>query len=106
MKESTRDVLGMALKAACVELWRVLYAQEHTSKAARRAEIVPLIDALARELQEAAPGKLDAWYIEQARDMYQSEGEIEIDEGATISYGGDPGAYVQAWVWVDREEEE
>ena len=39
------------------------------------------------------------WYREQA--MNQSKGgELEVDEGATVSMGGDPGAYVQAWLWV------
>ena len=25
---------------------------------------------------------------------------MPVDEGATVSMGGDPGAYVQAWLWV------
>jgi len=35
-----------------------------------------------------------------AVDQYYSDGEIEIDAGAPVSRGDDPGAYVQAWVWV------
>jgi len=35
-----------------------------------------------------------------AKRIYEREGEIEIDPGAPVSRGGDPGAYIQAWVWV------
>ena len=46
---------------------------------------------------------------EEVKDAYRSlamthwhkEGEIEIDEDAEVSLGEDPGAYVQAWVWVE-----
>ena len=43
-----------------------------------------------------------AKYIEAARRIYQRDGEVEIDDDAVVSYGSDPGAYVQAWVWVYR----
>ena len=43
----------------------------------------------------------DADYVTRAREKYESEGEVEIDEEATISWGDDNGAYVQAWVWVE-----
>lgn len=46
----------------------------------------------------------DEQYIEKARERYGSEGEVEIDDGAIISRGHDPGAYVQAWVWVYDDE--
>jgi hypothetical protein len=41
------------------------------------------------------------WFRLRARDLYHEEGEIEIDDQATVSVA-DPteGAYVQAWVWV------
>lgn len=32
------------------------------------------------------------------------EGELEIDGDAVVSMGGDPGAYVMAWVWVSDDE--
>lgn len=51
--------------------------------------------------------------INLARQGYQREGTLEIDDGAVISEGGENGAYVQAWVWVsfsgtelDREDPE
>lgn len=42
----------------------------------------------------------DREYIEAARE-HQREGTLEIDDGAVVSRGSDPGAYVQAWVWVE-----
>jgi len=47
--------------------------------------------------------KLEEW-IEAARNLYQKDGEIEIDDNAQLSPNDDPhtshGCYVQAWVWV------
>jgi hypothetical protein len=42
----------------------------------------------------------NAEYIRLAREQHQKDGEIEIDDDAGVSRGADPGAYVQAWVWV------
>lgn len=42
----------------------------------------------------------DEEYVTAARAQYQKDGEIEVDDGAKVSRGDDPGAYVQAWVWV------
>lgn len=41
----------------------------------------------------------DEWFRDQARER-MSDGEIDVDENAVVSRGNDPGAYVQAWVWV------
>jgi len=47
--------------------------------------------------------KLEEW-IEAARNLYQKDGEIEIDDNVQLSPNDDPhtsrGCYVQAWVWV------
>lgn len=48
-------------------------------------------------------------YIDAARRnyAYPSSDSIEVDDNATISgsgEGGDPGVWVQAWVWVTHEE--
>ncbi len=40
-----------------------------------------------------------------ARDQYQDEGSVEIDDNAIIS-DSDEGAYVMAWVWVDKDGDE
>jgi len=46
----------------------------------------------------------DKKYVDAARLIYARDGEIEVDEGAAVSHGADPGAYVQAWVWVTNKE--
>lgn len=38
-----------------------------------------------------------------ARRMFHMEGEMEIDDNASVSLGAD-GAWVQAWVWVSDTE--
>ncbi len=46
-------------------------------------------------------------YREAARRLHHVDGECEVDDMAKVSrvYGPkEGGAYVQAWVWVDREE--
>ncbi len=42
----------------------------------------------------------DERYRQKAKEEHEKEGECEIDDGAVVSRGSDPGAYVQAWVWV------
>jgi hypothetical protein len=44
-------------------------------------------------------------YIEAAKREYYQEGKIEIDSNAVVSRGEDPGAWVQAWVFVENETE-
>lgn len=50
----------------------------------------------------------DLAYIRAAKRMYDKDGEIEIDDNAKISKAqagtDDPGAYVEAWVWVYDED--
>lgn len=41
---------------------------------------------------------------ELARQTYGSD-EVEIDDDAVISKG-DNGVFVQAWLWIDEEEDE
>jgi hypothetical protein len=63
------------------------------------------------EEQDAPPPvRASKEMIEEARELYQKDGEIEIDPDARESRGEgneERGAYVQAWVWVpDKETEE
>jgi hypothetical protein len=37
------------------------------------------------------------------KDPKVHQGELEIDDDAAVSYGGENGAYVQAWLWVGFE---
>lgn len=39
-------------------------------------------------------------YRDAAKRQHHREGECEIDDGATVSFGDDAGAYVQAWIWI------
>lgn len=47
----------------------------------------------------------DEW-IRLAREEWQEDGSIEIDDDAVVSISSDGGAYVQAWVWVYAPEED
>lgn len=47
---------------------------------------------------------LDEAFREAATNEYAEEGRIEIDSDAIVSHGDDDGAYVAAWVWVDRSD--
>jgi len=47
----------------------------------------------------------DEQYREAARKQYGKDGQLEIDGDAEVSRGDDPGAYVQAWVWVENDEQ-
>ena len=48
--------------------------------------------------------KNENWFRNRAMELYHEDGEIEIDDSAEVSIGGDDGAYVQAWVWVPLED--
>jgi hypothetical protein len=54
-------------------------------------------------MPEPQPNPLDEMFRAGAKRKYERDGEIEIDEVAVVSCGSDPGAYVQAWVWVSNE---
>jgi len=66
---------------------------------------VALRAAIAHEnsLCEKGRSPSDAAYLKAAQEN-QIYGEIEVDDDAIISPGSDPGAYVQAWLWVTAED--
>jgi hypothetical protein len=43
-----------------------------------------------------------ARYRTYAQENLQRDGDLEFDDNAVVSMGSDPGAYVQAWKWVDQ----
>ena len=43
---------------------------------------------------------IKAAYVAAADELHGRDGECEVDDNAKVSMGADPGAYVQAWVWV------
>jgi hypothetical protein len=49
--------------------------------------------------------KNDEWFRNRAKELYHEEGEIEVDDNARVSSGGDEGAYVEGWVWVPFQKE-
>jgi hypothetical protein len=64
-------------------------------------------DAAARGAMEASKAfaaeqdaKEAQAYRDAAKRLHHREGECEIDDNATVSFGDDAGAYVQAWVWI------
>ncbi|QWY83077.1 hypothetical protein [Rhizobium phage RHph_X66] len=57
--------------------------------------------AKIEEQQQVAPS--DALYISAAREHWASD-DLEIDDDPRVSAGGDPGAWVHAWVWVRDDE--
>ncbi len=59
--------------------------------------------AQCRELHAASQGPRADWFREHAAGV--SDDSPEIDDGALISEGDDPGAYVMAWVWVPETSE-
>ena len=46
----------------------------------------------------------DAAFHGAAKAKHHKEGSVEIDDDALVSVGDDPGAYVQAWIWVEDSE--
>lgn len=53
---------------------------------------------MTREERES----ISKWFIAKAKETKHKEGDLEIDDNAAVSIGSDPGAYVQAWVWIDN----
>lgn len=57
-----------------------------------------------REKVESAFDPMNGHYVESAKERYQRDGEVEVDEqsdnSALVSFSDDGGAYVLAWVWV------
>jgi hypothetical protein len=47
---------------------------------------------------------LNLAFLATASRLYGIDGELEFDDNAQVSFGDDPGAYVQCWRWVTNEE--
>jgi hypothetical protein len=64
--------------------------------------------SLFAHLTPPAPdeSETEARYRTRAKEIYERDGEIEIDADAVVSMGDDPGAYVAAWVWVAVKEQD
>lgn len=70
------------------------------------AEILKHVDQLPSDLvehllEQSERSDRHKGIVAMAQDKYAREGELEIDDDALVSEGGDNGAYVQAWRWVE-----
>jgi len=83
--------------------WNWFYAPHH--------DPYEVVEEIIRKIQgvlpdppvlEAEPISDDALRAAAIR-IYRKEGKVEIQEKADVSRGDDPGAFVQAWVWVYDE---
>jgi hypothetical protein len=72
-----------------------MYTDEH---------ILKLIKAV-KECDEDPDGK-KALYRAAAKDQYQSDGDLEIDDDTVVSLSEDGGAYVQCWKWIPQPEDD
>jgi hypothetical protein len=61
------------------------------------------LEALEEDEESPLPPCDDA-IRQTAKAIWERDGEIEIDHDAAISHGDDPGAYIQAWLWVDYDD--
>lgn len=60
---------------------------------------------LAQAVVRMKPDEDHEAYLAAAKEAVRNkEGELEVDDDAVISAGGDPGAYVMAWLWVPNED--
>ncbi len=77
------------------------------------AELIQLLQKLKKDngakgwikhLREQIHEQASTQDYQEAARASSDEGHIEVDDNATVSHGSDPGAYVQAWLWVSKEE--
>jgi hypothetical protein len=63
------------------------------------------INALVKAVEEADsdPDGKKAEYRTLAKQVYDTEGDLEFDEGSIVSISEDGGAYVQCWKYVELE---
>lgn len=75
---------------------------------ALRATLVATLSSGSRVQAASEPsmdGIADPALLKKARELYQEDGNVEIDDNAQSSVG-DEGTWVQAWVFVPNEEGE
>ena len=61
-----------------------------------------ILDSIDRQIQDFELNDR-IQIVAEAKAEYNEEGRIEIDDNAILSRS-DEGAYVQAWVWMPKEE--
>ena len=64
------------------------------------------MDSTKRKAKTMSKFISDNEYRLRAKEQYKEEGYIEIDDTSAVSCADrSKGAYVQAWVWVENEED-
>jgi len=67
----------------------------------------PAAEAIAKRIEESVANRKDpqlAEYVGAAIELFAKDGELEVDDDAVVSKGGDAGAYVMCWRWVSDED--
>jgi hypothetical protein len=68
------------------------------------AKCAPIVKRESKVDSDGLTKKERESYIRRAKEQYEEEGSVEIDDNALLSVGMDKGVYVQAWVWVYDED--
>jgi hypothetical protein len=104
--DTVKSKLIDALENTSAALENVLLhaAMSEDDKAGRSKTVTEAKELLATA--RANRSGREAYYFTLARDQWQEEGEVEIDDDAVVSMSEEgeevTGAYVQAWVWVEN----
>lgn len=59
---------------------------------------------LAEQIKELIADRKDPLNGKYVSAVETVDGELEVDDDAVVSRGGDPGAYVMCWTWVSNEQ--
>lgn len=90
-------------------LWIQLSADEiNAIRAARdvvarsKCEVFVPIGAIVERIEKqlAEQSSDEANKYRAAAQATAREGDLEVDESATVSFGDDPGAYIMSWKWI------
>lgn len=65
-------------------------------------EMIEALIAAVKEADEDPDGK-KAEYRTLAKQVYDTEGDLEFDEGSIVSISEDGGAYVQCWKYIELQ---
>ena len=103
------DEREFATILAALRYWRregwISFGPEHdvATDGGKHEEMEPHeIEAMCYRFENiVARDDWTARVLELAEEQHADMGQCEIDSDALISDGGDNGAYVEAWVWVD-----
>lgn len=103
MESNEAPVLGHKLSDTYITLIRDILEESRYGLAGRDALIQA---AAAYDTEVAQQKKLQAYRDAAADNTLLSEGSLEMDDGACVSFHKkeNEGAYVQVWLWVDSED--